>query len=98
VPNELSKDQLQRLARLGAQARLDELEAERRAIVRAFPDLAPQRSRPAKAGAAATAEADQAAVPAKARKRGRRKMSAAQKKAQSERMKSIWAARKKAGS
>jgi hypothetical protein len=89
---ELTKEQLERLARLGAQARLDELEAERKAIVRAFPALA-RGSRATTAQADAGAGANSAAP---TRRRGRRKMTAAQKKAQSERMKKIWAERKKA--
>jgi hypothetical protein len=92
VPNELSKEQLKRLARLGAQARIDELDAERRAILRAFPGLVGQGSR--QAGGAEGGAAAQGAAPAKARRR-RRKMSGEQKKAQSERMKKIWAERRK---
>jgi hypothetical protein len=86
VAKELSKDVLNRLARLGAQARLDELEAERQAILKAFPGLGPGRK-------AAAPEAPPAAKPArKARKK--RNVSAAARKAASERMKQYWAARK----
>jgi hypothetical protein len=89
VAKELSKEQLQRLARLGAGARLEELEAERRAILRAFPGLAGQsKAREAEAPGAAP-------VPPKKGGRRRKKMSAAQRKAASERMRNIWAERRK---
>ena len=86
----LSKAELTRLARLGAQARLEEIEAERRAILRAFPGVSLAGARGGQAGPAAS-KAD-AAPKKKARKR--RKMTAAEKKAVSERMKKFWAARK----
>ena len=78
---DLSRSELQRLARLGARARLEELRAEEAAIRRAFPDLF--RGRPASAGGAGGS------------KRRRRGMSAAARKAVSERMKKYWAARRK---
>jgi hypothetical protein len=84
---------LQRLARLGAQSRLDELRKEETAIRAAFPDLFRGPGRPAgKAGRPAAAAA---AKPAR-RMRKRRKMSAAEKRAVSERMKKYWADRRKA--
>lgn len=89
MPNDLNREQLKRLARLGAKARLEELEAERRAILKAFPGLA------AAAGRVAPAGAGTAAPPAKARRR-RKKMSAAQRKAASDRMRKFWAERRKA--
>jgi hypothetical protein len=89
MASELSKAELTRLARLGAQARLEQLEAERRSILRAFPELSPTAARPGAAGAAKAAEA-----PPKKKARKRRKMTAAEKKAVSERMKKFWAARK----
>jgi hypothetical protein len=92
---ELDKEQLQRLARLGARARLAELEAERLSILRAFPDLAPTtairtrgKSEPVAAGG----------VPAPAPGRAvrhRRKRTAAERKAASERMKQVWSERRK---
>jgi len=89
VVMELSKDVLNRLARLGAQARLDELDAERRAILKAFPGLAGARK------AAAPRAPVAAAKPA--RKAGKkRNVSAAARKAASERMKQYWAAKKQA--
>jgi hypothetical protein len=91
MAHELSNDELKRLARLGAIARLEQLDAERQAILRAFPGLtagARQKpialelpGRPAPHGPKRTA-------------RKRRTMTAEQKKAASERMKKYWAARK----
>jgi hypothetical protein len=88
MASELSKAELTRLARLGAQARLAELEAERRVILRAFPDLTVAAPRPGVASGTATT------APPKKKARKRRKMTAAEKKAVSERMKKFWAARK----
>jgi hypothetical protein len=77
---------LKELARIGAQARLAELLAELEEIRRMFPGLgAARRGRPPLSG-----------TPVKKTKRGRRrKMSAAEKKAVSERMRKYWAARRK---
>ena len=84
---DLSPQQLQRLARRGAQAVLDELEREAAAIRRAFPDLFGGRARASKAsGGGAAAK----------RRRRRRGMSPAARKAVSERMKKYWAERRKA--
>ena len=93
MAHELDKDVLQRLARLGAQARLEQLEEEHRAILRAFPGLAANIARQK---SAAAAEPAAPAKVGKARKR-RRKMTAAEKKAASERMKQYWAEKKKSG-
>ena len=90
MAKELSKDVLTRLARLGAQARLDELEAERRAILRAFPGLAGGRK-----AAEPSEEPPPAAKPAR-KPRKKRNLSAAARKAASERMKQYWAAKKQA--
>ena len=76
-----SKD-LQRFARLGAEARLSELELERAAILRSFPDLARRGTRTGGGGGGAT--------------RRRSNMSAAARKAVSVRMKKYWASRRKA--
>jgi hypothetical protein len=98
VPNELSPEVVQRLARLGAQARLEQIEAERRAIMAMFPDLAParrgrkpgrRRGRPAKAATAPAATAQPAP-------KTKSNMSPAARKAVSERMKKYWAERRKA--
>ncbi len=86
MAKELSKDVLQRLARLGAKARLDELEAERRAILKAFPELG--------GGRKAAAEAPGAPVKPARKPRKKRRVSAAARKAASERMKQYWAAKK----
>jgi hypothetical protein len=98
VPKALSVEQLQRLARLGAHARLTELEEERRAILRAFPGLAAEASRRAKkARAAGTAAAEAVAATGLARRRVRRgTMSAEKRQAASERMRKFWAERRKA--
>lgn len=73
-------------ARIGAQQRLQQLEHERQAIFRAFPEL----RRGGRASAAAVA-----AAPGRRRRRRRGPMPAAQKRALSLRMKKIWAERKK---
>jgi hypothetical protein len=90
MAHELTTEELKRLARLGAAARLAQLEAERLAILRAFPGLT-SAARP-KTAAPATGEPRETAVRKKARKR--RPMTAEQKRAASERMKKYWAARK----
>ena len=82
---DLTREELNRLARLGAKARLEELRREEAAIRRAFPELfRPGRRPAAEAGGAAPA------------RRRRRPMNAAARKAQSERMKKYWADRRKA--
>ena len=99
--NELTKEELHRLARLGAQARLDELQREEAAIRAAFPDLfraKPGRKAGAKSAAVATADAAAAdaataAAPVKKRKGG---MSPEARKVQGERMRKYWAERRKA--
>jgi len=76
---DLSRSELQQLARLGAKSRLEELRREEAAIRRAFPDLFRGGGRAA--GGAA--------------RRRRRSMSAAARRAVSERMKKYWAGRRK---
>jgi hypothetical protein len=84
----LSREDLLRLARAGASARVKELEAELQSIYRAFPDLkSGGRTRTAANGATKTAGAPTTR---------KRTWSAADKKAVSERMKKYWAARKAA--
>ena len=94
MPNELNQEVLKRLAKLGAQARLEQIEAERRAILAAFPDLAaPRRGR----AAGARKQARKVETPAAAKpRRRRRKMTAAQRKEVSQRMTRYWAERRKA--
>ncbi len=84
----LNKEQLRRLARLGAVARLEQLRQEESAIRAEFPELfgrgrQRQRNNPA------------APVASPARARRRPKMSAAARKAVSERMRRYWAERRK---
>jgi hypothetical protein len=80
---------MQRLARLGAKARIEELRQEEAAIRRAFPDLfgrgrggRPRSRRAARAGNSNG-------------RRRRRGMSAAARRAVSQRMKKYWANRRK---
>lgn len=82
----LNQDQLRRLARLGAVARLEQLRAEEAAIRAEFPELFGGR----RGGEAAKTHRGGA------RKRQRPAMTEAQKKAVSERMRKYWAARRKA--
>jgi len=91
---DLSPQQLQRLARRGAQAVLDELEREAAAIRRAFPDLFGRRGR--RRGRAATSASSSSGASSSGGARRRRGMSAAARKAVSERMKKYWAERRKA--
>lgn len=84
---DLSRSDLNRLALLGAKARLEELRQEEALIRRAFPSLFGG----ARGKGATGAANDQ---PASRRRRGR--MSAAGRKAVSERMKKYWAERRKA--
>jgi hypothetical protein len=80
---------VQRYARLGAEARLAELRAEMDAIQSAFPDLG--RARPGrKPGRGAALE-----MSGSVRTSKRPTMTAAQRKAVSERMKRYWANRRK---
>jgi hypothetical protein len=82
---DMDKSELVRFARVGAAARLAEIEQERQAILREFPDL--RRARP-----------DASEASAKTTTRGKRGarggMSAAQRKEVSERMRKYWAARR----
>jgi hypothetical protein len=81
------QQELYRLARLGAAARLEALDQERAAILRNFPHLNSHRTLGGGAqGTPATQE----------KPRRRRHMSAAARKAVSARMKVYWASRRKA--
>lgn len=80
---------MQRLARLGAQARLEEIRREESTIRRAFPELFRGGARSAR-GASAAFAPDGGGV------RRRPVMSAAMRKAVSVRMKKYWAERRKA--
>ncbi len=91
----LNSEQLRRLARLGAMARLQQLRAEEEAIRAEFPELFGRGRRPqaASAGAAETAPRGRKG----ARKRRRRSaMSDEARKAVSLRMRKYWAERRKA--
>jgi hypothetical protein len=79
----LNQEQMRRLARLGAQARLEELRDEEAAIRSAFPDLF---------GRGRRAQVRNKRV---ATGRKRRPMSAAARKAVSARMRKYWAERRK---
>ena len=83
----LNQEQLRRLARLGAIARLEQLREEETAIRAEFPELFGGRRA---SGRAARTDA--------APKRRRRAMTAAQRKEVSERMRKYWAERRKASS
>ena len=80
----LNQDQLRRLARLGAVARLEQLKEEEAAIRAEFPELFGGR------------RGNGQARHAGARKRRRKAMTAAQRKEVSERMRNYWAERRKA--
>jgi hypothetical protein len=76
----MTSSQLQEYARFGAQARLQAIEEERRAIVRAFPDLG-----------RASGRTNGASTPSVS---GRKGMSPSQRRAVGERMKAYWAKRR----
>ena len=76
----LDRQEMYRLARLGAEARLRTLELERAQILRSFPGL--------------TAQSGENGASAPVRRR--RQMSAAERKSVSARMKKYWAERRKA--
>jgi hypothetical protein len=82
----LDRQELFRLARIGAEARLRALELERAQILRSFPGL--------KAGSAS--QASQAGASEQAPVRRRREMSAAERRSVTARMKKYWAERRKA--
>jgi hypothetical protein len=86
----LNTEQLRRLARLGAIARLEQLQQEEGAIRAEFPELFGRGRRRAGRGNSPAA-ATSAAGP-----RRRRRMSAAARKAVSQRMRKYWADRRKA--
>jgi hypothetical protein len=90
MANTLSRVEVKRLALIGAQSRLDALNAEIASIHRAFPELS--RGRAASAGTAVGND-----TPRKGRGGRKRNwnMSDAQKRAVSERMKKYWASRRK---
>lgn len=86
----LNQEQLRRLARLGAVARLEQLRQEETAIRAEFPELFGRGRQRQRNNDAAAAE------PPRRRRRRRKPMSAAARKAVSERMRKYWAERRKA--
>jgi hypothetical protein len=86
----LNAEQLRRLARLGAMSRLEQIRAEEAAIRAEFPELFGR-------GARRDGGTTEAAAPAaaKRKRRNRPAMTAAQRKAVSERMRKYWADRRK---
>ena len=96
----LNPDQLRRLARLGAVARLEQLRQEETAIRSEFPELFGRGRReeapPSGRGGRKAARAATGDGAAAGRKRGGRSMSAKDRKAVSERMRKYWAERRKA--
>lgn len=89
MPN-LSAEQLRRLTRLGAVARLEQIRQEEAAIRAEFPELFGRGAR--RTGRAARGGNSTAPVS----RRRRPRMSAAARKAVSERMRKYWAERRKA--
>ena len=85
----MDRQDLRRLARIGAAARLAELERERAALLRDFPEL---RSGSAQSRRGARGGETAGTPPVR---RGRRSMSAAERRAVSLRMKRYWAQRRK---
>jgi hypothetical protein len=84
----LDRQELYRLARLGAETRLRALEVERAQILRSFPGLT--------AAAAQSSATTGTSGPVPVRRR--REMSAAERKSVSARMKKYWAERRKTAS
>ena len=83
---EFDRAQLRQWAVRGAEQRLQEIASEAAAIYQAFPELRERAKRRVATAMVVTA--------ARARRRGRANMSAAQRKAVSERMRKYWAARR----
>ena len=89
---DLSRVELRQLAVLGARARLTQLQAEEASLRRAFPEL----SRAGARAASSAPEGDEAKAGPGRRRRNKRRMSPAARKAVSERMRKYWAERRKA--
>jgi len=85
----LNNEQLRRLARLGAIARLEQLREEEAGIRAEFPELFGRGRRTARSDGAVASRG-------RGGRRQRRRMSAAARKAVSERMRKYWADRRKA--
>ena len=94
MAKKLTEAEMHRLARIGAAAKLAQLEREIAALKRAFPGLKPQAAPvPAPSSDGTAHAAPGPAVPHHSR---RTPMSAAERKGVSERMKRYWDARRKA--
>jgi hypothetical protein len=89
----LSQEQLNALAKHGAQARINELRQEIAAIEQAFPQLRSRRGGRPRKQASATESSATANQSSKGRRRSRG-WSASQRKAAADRMKAYWAKRK----
>lgn len=85
----ISREELLRLARGGAIARVQELQKELEAIYKTFPDL-----RNARGAKVAKSAGRNSASAASRREPGMRNWSSADRKAVSDRMKKYWAARR----
>jgi hypothetical protein len=85
----MERAELLRLAKAGAAARLTEIDQERQALLRQFPDLRGTRTETSGSSGQSAATGG--------RRRKRSTMSAAQRKAVSERMRKYWAARRGEG-
>ena len=83
----LSREALRRLAVQGARTRLQELDTERQALLREFPEIGNGR-RGGRGGG-------RRGSPEPAARTGRRRFNAAQRRAISRRMKALWAERRK---
>ena len=97
----MAKFDLRAYARRGAETRVAELKTELENIYRAFPDLAARRGRDTRAAAESYTDDGHTTGPTEeeplpGRRRRRKPMTAAQKKAVGERMRKYWAARKSA--
>ena len=92
----ITREELLRLARTGAVARLAELQEEIASIHETFPDLKSGVTAPRPAAVAKAAKPTPAPTPAAAARGGQanRAWSAAARKAVSERMKRYWAGRR----
>ena len=82
----MTRDALRRLALSGAQSRLRELESERAALLKEFPELETSSRRRTTNAVSATPRGS----------RKKRKLSKAQRRAISDRMSALWARRRQA--
>jgi len=92
VPS-LSRSEMLRLARAGAEARVNQLREELESLYRSFPDLRRGR-RPAANGAARAGRRTSSSGASAGGGRKTRGWTAAQRRAVAERMKRYWAARR----